>query len=264
MPLTVYEEALAGLSTNAQQIRDAFSAWTSDSRLSQVSCNVANETALEPSHFTALLLTFASKLTSSGTSKDAWIAACREHKFKGRVIPSENCPLILGRAKGLEHHADAVEKASKGSLTKQEAKKWLLKYSGSHSLAWFEPFLRDALLGNFLVWATFNPDNHRTNPFDRLPQAREEIYTALGLGDFRADDALIVLIWSHLDTDSPPLHRPTIADAEDFPFYRPCTDIAAAWGLTEPLSRSSGLQPQPEVVMPQKTSKGLQLPFRIF
>ena len=141
----------------------------------------------------------------------------------------------------------------------------LLKHGGSLNVGAFEPFLRDAPLGKHnLVWATFNPDDSSADPFDRLPRSHAGICTALGLGFFTPDDTLIVLVWNHADPGSPPLHRPTVADAEDSPYYRPRPDAKDLWGLTEPLPPNpDGLQPQPEVVMPDPTSKGLRLPFRI-
>ena len=101
-------------------------------------------------------------------------------------------------------------------------------------------------------------------PFDRLPNSRDGIRTALGLGHVTTGDTLIVLVWNHVDSGSPPLHRPTVADAEDYPYYRPRPEADAPWGLTEPLPPNpDGIQPQPEVVMPETTSQGLRLPFRV-
>jgi hypothetical protein len=84
------------------------------------------------------------------------------------------------------------------------------------------------------------------------------------LGDPKFNETLIVLVWSHADSGSPPLHRPTVADAGDYPYYRPRADGAAPWGLTAPLKPNrDALQPQPEVVMREISSRGLRLPFRI-
>jgi hypothetical protein len=69
---------------------------------------------------------------------------------------------------------------------------------------------------------------------------------------------------NHADSGSPPLRRPTVADAEDYPYYRPRADPDAPWGLTEPLPvNPDALPPQPEVVMSETNSKGLLLPFRV-
>ena len=156
-----------------------------------------------------------------------------------------------------------VARTSSGALTSVEAKKLLLKYSGSLNPIGLDSFLRETPLGKYnLVWATFDSSNPDANPFDRLPISHVGICTGLGLGEFT--DTLIILVWSHSDSGSPPLRRPTIADAEVYRYYRPNPDINARWGLTAPFSPNpDGLQPQPEVVMPDPTSKGLRLPFLI-
>ena len=123
-------------------------------------------------------------------------------------MPDADCPAILGEAKGLEDHAAAIANASRGrgDLTKEQAKKLLLKHSGSLGPLGFETFLREAPLGNHLVWATFNPDDPRVDPFARLPNTHQGIRTALGLGHYTPSDTLIVLVWKHADSGSPLLH----------------------------------------------------------
>nr|MDP2189931.1 hypothetical protein [Rhodoferax sp.] len=270
MPLSAYQLALANLKPHAlQEVERAFLAWSTDATLGQVQQNVSDEAALTTNDFTSLLNYFAAQLANGKSPIDSWLTACRAHncrahKLKGRIIPDENCPTILGRAKGLDDHASSVAKASRGDLTKEQAKKLLLKHSDSLNLIGFEAFLRDAPLGNYLVWATFDLSDPRANPFDRLPHVRAGICTALGLGHFTPDDTLIILVWNHVDSGSPPLHRPTVADAEVYPYYRPRPEADAPWGLTKPLPPNpDGLQPQPEVVMPETTGKGLRLPFRV-
>jgi hypothetical protein len=261
MPLSAYQQALANLIDDARKaVEDAFTAL-----LSQVSQNVANETALSTADFASLLNLFAAQLASRGPEA-SWKTACYAHQLKGRRIPDADCPVILGRAKGLEDHAAAIANASRGhgDLTKEEARNLLLKHSGSLGPLGFETFLREAPLGDYMVWATFNPDDPRVDPFARLPSTHQGICTALGLGHYTPSDTLIILVWKHADSGSPPLHRPTVADAETYPYYRPRPDADARWGLTEPLPPNpDGLLPQPEVVMPETTSQGLQLPFRV-
>ncbi|MBI4327673.1 MAG: hypothetical protein HY674_20775 [Chloroflexi bacterium] len=114
------------------------------------------------------------------------------------------------------------------------------------------------------MWATFNSDDPQVNPFDRLPNTRSGICTALALGGAIFNETLVVLVWNHADSGSPPLHRPTVADAEDYPHFRPRPDADAPWGLTEPLPPNpDALRPQPEVVMPETPGRGLRLPFRV-
>ena len=265
MPLSAYQQALDDSELDAtREVELAFTGWSADVKLGRVSQNVAGETALDTTRFTSLLKAFAAQLASGKKPVDAWLTACRAHKLQGREIPTADCPAILGRAKGLDDHAVSIARASRGAMTSSEAKKLLLKNSGTLRATGLETFMRDALLGNHIVWATFDLADFLADPFVRLPKSHDGICTALGLGHFTAGDALIVLAWSHVDSGSPPLHRPTVADAEDYPYYRPRPEADAPWGLTEPLPPNpDGLVPQPEVVMPKTTGQGLRLPFRV-
>ena len=244
-------------------IQVALNTWVGDPDLSQVGQNISDETALAVDDFEKLLGSFATELAGGSSSKDSWIAACRAHKRRGRKLPDPDCPSILGRARSLDDHANSVAKGSGGALTPAEAKRLLLKHAGGPVALALESFMRLAPLGNYLVWATFDTSNPATDPFDHLPTSHGGICTALGLGGWgRA--TLILLVWSHIGCGSPPLHRPTVADAEVNPYYRPHPDASALWGFTCPLPpNSGGLQPQPELVMPVTTSKGLRLPFRV-
>jgi len=265
MPLSEYEQALAALSAVSRDaVEGVFLAWLADADLSQVSKNVAGETALSAVNFASLLSSFAARLASGDPAERAWIDACRSHRLKGLQIPVAHCPSVLGRAKSLADHAKSVAKASAGSLTPEEAKKHLLKHSGSLDPVGFESFLRAAALGSYIVWATFNSDAPHMDPFNRLPTSRQGICTALGLGGPIFNETLIILVWAHFESGSPPLHRPTIADAECYMYYRPCSDASSRWGFTKPLSPNpTWLEPQPEVVMPETSSRGLRLPFRV-
>jgi hypothetical protein len=265
MPPTAYEQTLAVVGPDVRQtVEEALTAWEPVDTLGRVSRNVMNETALGTVDFPSLLTSFASQLAEGAMPLAAWQSACRQHKLLGRELPAADCPAVLGRARNLQDHADSLAKASVGALTANEAKKLLLKCSGSLEPSALDSFLRDAPLGNYIVWATFDSANPRADPFDRLPKSHEAICTVLGLGHFTAEDTLIVLVWDHVDSNSPPLHRPTVADAEDSPYYRPRQEADAPWGLTEPLPPNpDGLQPQPEVVMPETSSQGLRLPFRV-
>jgi hypothetical protein len=265
MARSKYQQALNDLGPDFKRaVENSFLAWSQDAALGQVSRNVGDETALAAADFLSLLTAFAMELANGNPPQESWKSACHSHQLRGRQIPGNRCPAILGRAKSLEEHAKSVAKASFGRLTQQQAKKHLLKHSGSLNPAGFELFLRAAALGNYIVWATFNSDDPNGNPFDRLPNTCVGICTALGLGGTTFNDTLVLLVWNHADSGSPPLHRPTVADADDYPYYRPCADAGALWGFTEPLQPNpDGLQPQPEVVMPETPSRGLRLPFRV-
>jgi len=150
-------------------------------------------------------------------------------------------------------------------VTPAKARRLLLKFSEAANPSPLYPFIYEALLGRHVIWATFDADHPDQNPFDRLPHSREGIRMALGLGHLSADDSLILLVWGHRESGSPPLHRPTVADAEHHPYYRPHHKAGGLWGFTEPLPPNpEGLPPQPEVVMSETASQGLRLPFRVF
>jgi hypothetical protein len=263
MRMSQYQEALAVLpSGSTTAIQAALNAWVGNPDLSQVGQNICDETALVAADFAKLLGSFATELANGTASKDSWIAACRAHKRRGRQLPDVDCPSILGRARSLDDHANSVAKGSGGALTPAEAKRLLLKHAGGPVAPALDSIMRLAPLGNYLVWATFNANNPATDPFNHLPTSHGGICTALGLG--WANAILILLVWSHAGSGSPSLHRPTVADAEVYPFYRPHRDASAPWGFTCPLPPNpGGLQPQPELVMPETTSQGLRLPFRV-
>ena len=68
MSLSAFQQALAGLQTDARQVIErAFDAWSADARLSQVSQNVADETALANADFTSLLDSFATLVANGET-----------------------------------------------------------------------------------------------------------------------------------------------------------------------------------------------------
>ncbi len=262
-----YQRALNSLTPINRQAVDAiFVEWAGDASLGQVNQNISTETALANADFQSLLTVFADLLRTAGSEpRSCWETACRRHKLKGPQIPPAQCPKVLGRVKTLEEHADAIAKASDGALTLPEAMGMLMKYKGALDVMDLETFLFEAPLGKYdLVWATFDAAHPDNSPFPSLPPTRLGIRCALGLGHLRDDDSLILLCWHHVESGSPPLHRPTVADAEAYEYYQPCPKASHPWGLTRPLpSNLDGISPQPEVVMREPTSRGLHLPFEV-
>ena len=261
--LSLFETALRGISDH-EKIRSALKSWSSDERLRFVEKNIVGETALVLNRFEDLLTDFASFLTDNANTQESWMAACRKHKFAGVQVPLVNCPTILGRVRGLEDYAFAIEKASSGKMTKSEVKKHLEKLSASLNWGAMEMFIRTTPLGEHIVWATFDLTDSGLNPFDRLTLSRELVCAILGLGDRKPEDAIVLLVWNYERSGAPRLHRPTIADAEDSPFYKPRNDPDAFWGLTAPLSPHETLDPLPEVVLPPILGTGLVVPFRVY
>jgi hypothetical protein len=229
----------------------------------QVKWNVENETALADGDFISLLNAFSAQLTSGTTPDKSWEAACHAHQFRGCAIGSTQCPQTLGRVKGLQAHAKDVADASNGDYVAEEVLPLLRAHSGSLKPKGFEQCLRDAVLGNFTIWATFDADDGASNPFAKLPHAVAGIRAALGLGHLTDTDPIVILVWDHAGAGAPPLHRPSIADAENNPYFRPHHDREMHCGWTYPLPHTPALTAQPEVVMHRTACKGLILPFHV-
>lgn len=234
----------------------------------QIKKNVEAETALSTVDFSSLLESFAVQLQQGNLPENAWQTACRLHQFKGPRVPPTLEPSTLGRVKGFDAHVFSISNATgalAAGMTPDRIKKLLLKYSGSHSAPNFEPLLRKALLGEYLIWATFDVSNNKQNPFDKLPITRTGLCGVLGLGlMLNNNEPLILLVWDHATSGTPPLYRPTIADACDYSFFRPHPNPNNAWGMTEPLQpNTENFMPQPEIVMPTTASSGLKLPYLV-
>ena len=125
-----------------------------------------------------------------------------------------------------------------------------------------ERFLREALLGEHVIWAIFNLEAPDENPFDRLPRTADAVRTALGLGHIDKREAIVLLSYKSKAEDMRiELHRPTIAEAANNPHYRPGCDANERHGWTRPLSSNPlRLEPQPEVVHRETTGKTLIFP----
>ncbi len=109
MSPSAYQQALDELDLDAtRNVELAFTGWSADAKLGQVSQNIARETALDTTRFVSLLKAFAAQLAGGKMPEDAWLTACRSHKLQGREIPTADGPAILGRAKGLEDHAASI------------------------------------------------------------------------------------------------------------------------------------------------------------
>jgi hypothetical protein len=261
---TPFQVCLASLDADAAvRISDVLTSWNADSVLHQLTKNISGEFALSIPAFTSLLSRFATELENKSANAP-WVAACRANKFKGSQLALELCPELLGRARTLLDHADAVALASGGRLTNSEARLLLLKYSNNGSLGSFESFLRATALGRYVTWSTYCAANSASSPFSALPSSARAICIALGLGHLSGDELLVLLVWGHKDSGPVNLFRPTIADAEDNVFYRPRSEADATCGLTCPLEPNTlGLSPQPELVSEPVPGGSMRLPYAV-
>ena len=229
-----------------------------------VASNIEGETALSIADFTSLLDTFGRHLDAGSAPPAAWLDACKDHHFRGAVMARDSRPHVLGRALAVDHFAKLVSNAS--GLTPGDARATLVRHAGqARPPSYVERALRQAQLGGRIMWATFNASAPASNPFDALAHVTEQVRTALGLGHMGAAELLVLLAYrSNAPGADPPLHRPTIAEAGDFPFYRPHTDPACPHGYTQPLAPNpTALAPQPEVVHPSIIGIGLLLPYHV-
>ena len=262
MPSTHYQQAHATLSLAQQAVlASAFAALEA-----QIKANIENETALQVADFSDLLQAFLAQIGTGQAANNAWGSACRGFQLRGKAILPAQCPITLGKLKPLHDHATHVHKASSGKLTPDAAAKLLRKHSGLGKLPAFSQILHDAVLGDYIIWATFKATDTNSHPYPHLPQTHAGILAALGLGYSSSTDPLVFLAWNHqaAGTPPPPLHRPTIADAGNYRFFRPNLDATAWHGWTEPLPHSTmPVFAQPEIVLGKITCAGLKLPFYV-
>ena len=265
MSISVYQQALDQIEPTLRTGIEAGIALLDG----QLQDNIGNETALTVDDFVLVLRLFSTMLLAkpildSTAARDSWRDACRKHSCKGKIVPESLLPIVLGRCKTLKAHAHDIGAIGDPDFDAKEAERLLRKQSNSNNSSMFIHFMRDAVLGNNTLWATFDPTDSANNPFLRLPQTYTGICAALGLQYTKDVTAIVVLAWNHLASGAPALYRPTVADAAENPLFRPHHDPASHCGYTGPLTHTPALDPQPEVVLGKITCKGLILPYMVF
>ncbi|MBC8231198.1 hypothetical protein H8E77_16735 [bacterium] len=110
------------------------------------------------------------------------------------------------------------------------------------------------------MWATFNPDDLKGNPFNGMPTDVDGIRAHLGLDPNEKGEDLFLLVYT-LPADVEPLF-PTIADAQWHSLFRPAPS-GAKWGLTMPWAEIDTEKPRPEVVHKPIKSVCLTKPIEI-
>lgn len=251
--MAAFDDALATLPPPLRALIEAtLVSWGANTEWQQVGANLRAECALAHEFFSALLNDFAGALQAdpSPSPEDAWKTVCASHALQGAAMPSDARPTVLGRAWSVGAFAASVSQY----LPEGSAERAIRSYA-RRPPARLLTQIRDAALGGAVIWGTFHPDDSTQDPFACLPATAEGIACALGLGYLRGE--IVVLIYS----TSLPLHRPTIADASSYSYYRPHDDPAAHHGYTMPLR--PGVRPMPEVVHTTVTGAALILPYRI-
>jgi hypothetical protein len=271
--MSTFDDALATLPAPLRaQVEGCFEAWAADDKWRQIAVNIRCECALESSLVGSLLLRFAEQLaaspadTADTTGRDEWCSACQSFELRGIEVPTALRPAKLGRAWRVASFASSISEASDHQLTREQAAREIRKYAGKLPPARWEEQARAGKLGFGVTWATFHPVDGTQDPFSCIPETAAAVCCALGLGCHPVAMDILVLTYS---TAAPahglPLHRPTVADANSYSFYRPHADRAAYHGYTAPLALNpDDLKGMPEVVHAQVSGAALILPYRIF
>lgn len=267
--MSCYSDTLETLNASCRAcVHGHFSAAIADPKWAQIIDNIQRETALPTADFKSLFERFVGEIGHGKAPMEAWKQACWRHQRKGATVDEAVRPAVLGRAIALDNYAALLREASDGAYDESSALELLLASEGLQQLASEddEQALAAAPLGRFLVWATFSEQAPSQTPFPKTDYSSTEILTALGLGQFPSDTQLILLTYRVAERDiCLTLHRPTVADAELSPYYRPNPDANRPWGYTEPLPPyPCQFPPQPEVVHSDDArSDRLVLPFKI-
>jgi hypothetical protein len=264
MPSKRFKDAISKLSKpESATIRSCFSAWKADPSPSpwpQIAANIENETALKPQVFAALLKDFINALPASPDSASAWKVTCKDYLMRGNALPNGIRPPKLGRACkfdtfiGSNHLSDAVMIAK------------LTKFAGREPITAFKRVLGRLNIGRSPVFATFDPKSPANDPFESIPKDYDAVRTVLGLGHHPPVSPAPYLLFTYSTSEPPhfPLHRPSAADAADFPHYRPRHSPSVKWGMTKPVAPNSrNLPARPEVVHAEITGARLVFPYQI-
>lgn len=233
----------------------------------QIAANIQQECALPCTDFQSLLSRLGAGLTNSQTIKEAWQSACRAHQKRGARLSPGASPPVLGRAVAIDKYAALIKDATEGGLDETSARELLLRCAGRTQFehADDELAIRAAQVGRYLVWATFAEVSPTKTPFPNDSYDSDEVLTALGLGGLVGTTLVLLTYRADQDGQQLPLYRPTVADAEWYPYYRPYDKAGHPWGYTKPLPPNrQGCSPQPEVIHGDEArGDRLILPFKV-
>lgn len=266
-PMSPFDDALATLPESLRaRVAECLEAWAAHDVWGQIAANLRCECALDSSLVAALLFRFAELLAvPPADATSAWCSACQSFELRGPEVPTALRPAKLGRAWRVAAFAGSISAAS-GHLTPEQAERAVRKYAGKPLPPRWEAQARAGQLGGTVIWATFHPSNGDQDPFSCIPETSAAVCCALGLGCHpHGTDILVLTYGSSAPAHGLPLHRPTVADASSYSFYRPHADSAAYHGYTEPLAQNpDGLSGMPEVVHARVSGAALILPYRIY
>lgn len=199
----------------------------------QIARNVEAETALSLPKFSKLLDRFSAHLEDGRPSIDAWKGACDDYQLAGPVLPGPLRPSHLGRATKLGDFSDQLERQFSDRTIRHALYKNADRSKPSAALI---RHLHKANLGRgTIIWACFDQKSS-DKPFVGLPLDTSSIRVALGLGCADSVSPFLLLTYEATSASEIPLHRPSVADAGTYSYFRPSSDPDAKWGLTHPLT----------------------------
>lgn len=265
MPSARFLDVLQKLSvTHRKRIEVELALWKAKRSILGFDCaqlaeNIEAENALSTPDFARLLKNFAVQLGKKSGDISFWRIACVSHELLGPQVPASARPLQLGRAAKVKGYADHIGK----NIPKSAASHHLAKNAGKSKPlpALVRQMRRTSLSAGRILWATFSRPPE-TDPLAGMPRDTDGVAICLGLGCSNDPAPFIVMQYEMSAASSPPLHKPTVADAGTYSFFRPSTDPSAHCGMTEPLKKNPrNLSGRPELVHSQISGKSLVFPY---
>lgn len=265
MPTRHYLAALELLDfKHRKQVRMQLRAWSKstsfDNDWHQISKNIRNETALASNAFSSLLKGFAEELETGLSPAESWSNVCARYRLHGRALQPIDRPSLAGRASKIDDYARFLE----GEASKRANLHLLTKWAGKVPLTALRNKMRKANIGGPVTFTSFNETSGELDPFAGLPLDTSSIRIAFGLGHLDTTGRFILLSYGTGASPDLPLHRPSIADACSFSYFRPHPDENARVGRTHPLSPNPRrLKSRPELVHKQISGSTLKFPYQL-
>jgi hypothetical protein len=208
----------------------------------QLVINLRNESRLDELALRDIVEGLLQAAANPGALKDAYVEACWGHILEGGAIPRP-WALCFGRVVSVERFYRTM--LNFGYYRTEDQVKHALERLLSKPLHATHAELRNKFIGQFLMWATFNPDDLNGHPFSGMPKDADGLRARLGVHSSERGQDLFLLVY-RLPPDVAPLF-PTIADAQGYSLFRPSPPEEKS-GLTMPWAEIDGEKPLPEVV----------------
>jgi hypothetical protein len=262
--MSVFEQALAQFPDDDQRkIREVLSRWSRETSLgARVDVNLRLERFLPavPDMQKLLAVFLGHAHTDWKAFERAYEAACRQKSLRGGEVTLALLPQVLGRAidRGAwENHlfqnhrqlfANDRRRITRFVDTLLSMPGYALQGSAEGA----------AMMSHYAAWATWNRNDTTGDPFAFCTTGHgDQIRASLGLVSRRKGRSPELLLLVYERPAQQPLHRPTVADAAKYEYFRPPSpgqgddhgwtvpwspgELPAAWNVTS-------LPPQPEAL----------------